>query len=236
MANASKGRIYHYYTCRVCHDYARGSCDQRMIRVEKLEADVWAFVSDLLKDPERLAAGMDRLIEQETSGPADAPEREAKILSDKLGECARLRAAYQDQQAAGLMTIEELADKLEELEGVKVLAETELVNLAERRYRADELYQDKDALLAFRSEAVIRGLDELTPEQKSEVYRLLKLEVSPVPEGLQVSGALLCSETLPLEKASRLRPWPAPFSETSSGLSRTSRPRPRRPSRSRAHR
>ncbi len=186
-----------------------------MIRAEKLEADVWAFVSDLLKDPERLAAGMDRLIEQEMSGRADAPEREAKILSKKIEECARLRAAYQNQQAAGLMTIEELADKLEELEGVKVLAETELANLAERRHRADELHQDKEALLAFRSEAVVRGLDELAPEQKSEVYRLLKLEVSPVPEGICVSGALLCSETLPLEKASGL----LPFSDASSGLS-----------------
>jgi hypothetical protein len=158
---------------------------------------------------------MDRLIAQETSGPADAPEREAKILSDKLGECARLRAAYQDQQAAGLMTIEELADKLKELEGVKVLAETELANLSERRHRADELHQDKEALLAFRSEAVVKGLDELTSEQKSEVYRLLKLEVSPTPEGLQASGALLCSETLPVEKASGL----LPFSDASSGLS-----------------
>lgn len=205
-ANASKGRTYHYYSCKVRNDYRRGLCDQKMIRAEKLEAAVWAFVSGLLKDPEKLAAGMDRLIEQETAGRLDAPEREAEILLDKVSECVRLRTAYQDQQAAGLMTLDELAEKLKELEDVKALTQAELANLSERRRRADELRQDKDAVLAFRSAAVVEGLDALTPEQRSEVYRLLKLEVTPTPEGPRVSGALLYSESLPLENASLLLP------------------------------
>jgi hypothetical protein len=212
---ASQGRTYHYYSCRVRYDYARHDCEQKMIRAEKLEAGVWSLVSGLLKDPEKLAAGMDALIEQEASGRPDSAEREAEILSDKLDECARLRRAHQDQQAAGLMTIGELADKLEELEGVKTLAQTELANLSERRRRVDELRQDKEAVLQFRSEAVVEGLDELTPEQKSEVYRLLKLELTPTPEGMLATGALLYSESLPFEKASRL----LLLSETSSGLS-----------------
>ena len=213
--NASKGQVYHYYSCRVRYDYARHHCEQKMIRAEKLESGVWALVSGLLKDPEKLAAGMDRLIEQEASGRPDTAERETEILSGKLDECSRLRAAYQDQQAAGLMTIEELADKLEELEGVKTLTHTELANLSERRRRVDELRQDKENLLAFRSEAVVQGLEDLSPEEKSEVYRLLKLEVTPTPEGMAVSGALLYSESLPFEKVSRL----LLLSETSSGLS-----------------
>jgi len=213
-ANASKGRTYHYYSCRVRFDYRR-HCQQKMIRAEKLEADVWVLVSGLLKDPDKLAAGMDALIEQEAAGRPDSAEREAEILSSKLDECARLRRAYQDQQAAGLMTLDELADKLEELEGVKALAQTELANLSERRRRVDELREDKDALLTFRSEAVIQGIEDLSPEQKSEVYRLLKLEVTPTPEGMAVSGALLYSEPFLFEKASRL----LPFSDTSSGLS-----------------
>ena len=136
-----------------------------------------------------------------------------------MSECVRLRAAYQEQQAAGLMTMDELADKLGELERTKALAQTERANLSERRRRVEELVRDKEAVLALRSEAVLRGLEDLSPEEKSEVYRLLKLEVTPTPEGMLVSGVLLYSESLSFEKASRLWPWPAPFSETSSGLS-----------------
>ncbi len=213
-ANASKGRTYHYYFCRSRRDRSR-QCDQKMIRAEELEAAVWELVSGLLKDPEKLAAGMDRLIEEEASWRTDGPGRETEILLSKASECARLRTAYQDQQAAGLMTMEELAEKLRELERSKTLAQTELANLSERRRRVEELVRDKEAVLALQSEAVLRGLDELSPEEKTEVYRLLKLEISPMPEGMVVTGALLCSESLPLEKASR----PCPFSETSSGLS-----------------
>jgi hypothetical protein len=135
--------------------------------------------------------GMDRLIEQEAAWRADGPDRESEILLGKVSECVRLRAAYQDQQASGLMTMEELAAKVEELEHAKELAQTELANLSERRRRVEELIRDKEAVLELRSEAVLRGLDNRSPDEKSEVYKLLKLEVTPTPEGMEVSGALL---------------------------------------------
>jgi hypothetical protein len=46
-----------------------------------------------------------------------------------------LRKAYQDQQATGLMTLEELREQLEELETTRRLAQTELEALAEREAR-----------------------------------------------------------------------------------------------------
>jgi len=128
-----------------------------MIRADKLEPAVWELVSGLLKDPKKLAAGMDRLIEQEAAWRADGPDRESEILLGKVSECARLRAAYQEQQAAGLMTMDELAAKIEELEHTKALAQAELANLSERRRRVEELVRDKEAVLAIRSAAVVRG-------------------------------------------------------------------------------
>ena len=185
---------YHYYFCRVRRDYKRGSCDQKMIRVDRIEPVVWSFVSGLLADPERLSAGIDAMIEGELTTRGADPGRERKILSEKVAECARLRAAYQSQQAAGLMTLEELSDRLKELEEGKRLAQAELANLSERLHRAEELYQDKEALLAFCSETIPEGLSELTPEERAHVYGLLKLEVSPMPEGFEVSGAFCTSE------------------------------------------
>ena len=193
---------------------------------------MWDLVSGLLKVPEKLAAGMDRLIEQEAAWRADGPDRESEILLGKVSESTRLRAAYQDQQAAGLMTIEELAAKLEELEHVKALAQAELANLSERKRRVEELVRDKEAVLALRSGAVVRGLDELSPDEKYEVYKLLKLEVTPTPEGMEVSGALLYSESLSFEKAFRA----PPSARRRAASPSTWRLRPRRRDLSRARR
>ena len=96
-ANASKARTYHYYFCQPRRNRS-GPCEQRMIRADKLEPVVWELVSGLLKDPERLAAGMDRLIEQEATWRADGPDRESEILLGKVSERARLRVATRNSR------------------------------------------------------------------------------------------------------------------------------------------
>ncbi|HZG64780.1 MAG TPA: hypothetical protein VEY13_14950 [Rubrobacteraceae bacterium] len=45
------------------------------------------------------------------------PEREARAWLEKLAEADRKRNAYQDQQAEGLLTLDELRAKLLALEG-----------------------------------------------------------------------------------------------------------------------
>ncbi len=186
-------KSYHYYVCRVRHDYNRGSCDQKHVGAEKAEAAVWSFVSGLLKDPERLSAGWDALISEELSDGRD-PGREARVLHERVDECARLRAAYQDQQAAGLMTLDELAAKIKELEEAKALAQAELESLSARQQRADDLARDRAALLKFCSESVPQALEDLSPEGKNHVYGLVKLEVVPTDKGFRASGVFCTSE------------------------------------------
>jgi site-specific DNA recombinase len=54
------GRTYHYYICVSRNELRNmGSCRQRVIRAEEAEADVWEFISGVLKDPERLRVGYD---------------------------------------------------------------------------------------------------------------------------------------------------------------------------------
>ena len=50
--------------------------------------------------------------------------------------------------------------------------------------------EDRDALLASMAETIPKDLDDLAPEEKNIVYRMLRLEVTPASEGYQVSGAL----------------------------------------------
>ncbi|MDP8939773.1 MAG: hypothetical protein M3N10_05695 [Actinomycetota bacterium] len=48
------------------------------------------------------------------------------MWADQVAECVRLRTAYQDQQAAGFMTLKELGERLQKLEDTRRIAEAEL--------------------------------------------------------------------------------------------------------------
>jgi site-specific DNA recombinase len=89
---------YHYYTCarrrklgKIC------SCTQRFLQAAEVEPTVWAFVSNLLTDPEKIRAGMERLIEQEQASEPQDLEREVKAWKKKMAEYTPLRNAYQVQ-------------------------------------------------------------------------------------------------------------------------------------------
>jgi hypothetical protein len=134
---------------------------------------------------------MDRLIDQERVGTRSDPEREAAAWAEKVTECDRLRGAYQDQQAAGLMTLAELGSKMEELEGTRRMAEAELAALAAREERAEELERDRDALLEIYAGAIPEALDRLDGEERNTVYRMLRLEITPQEDRtLDVRGIL----------------------------------------------
>ena len=107
------------------------SCGQRMARAEDVEEAVWAFVSEMLGDPDRVRAGVRHLAEQERAvrrAHLD-PDKEARLWVEKVSECARKRSAYQDQQAIGLMTLAELSEKLADLEETRRHVESELALL-----------------------------------------------------------------------------------------------------------
>jgi site-specific DNA recombinase len=192
--NPEGRRIYHYYLCIRRHELRKMcSCTQKALRAEEAEAAIWEFVSRLLKDPETIRAGMERLIEQERSANWGDPERVGRAWADKVAECARLRAAYQDQQAVGLMTLEELGAKLTQLDETRRHAERELAGLKDFQERVEKLEEDRDALLESMSQMVPEALDDLTGEERNKVYRMLRLEVTPTAEGFAVTGALRAS-------------------------------------------
>jgi Recombinase zinc beta ribbon domain len=189
----SSGRLFHYYVCRRSPASRKsGECAQRCVRATRVEDAVWRFVSELLKDPDRITAGMEELIEQEREAGRDDPQQEAELWEEKIAKCSRLRSAYQDQQAAGLMTLEELGSKLAKLDETRRVAEAELAALEVREERVRELEADRDALLASYAEVVPEALGGLTGDERMRVYEMLQLEVVPAPEGYEVRG-VLCS-------------------------------------------
>jgi chromosome segregation ATPase len=160
------------------------------VRAAEAEGRVWAFVAGLLRDPERVRCGIERLVEERTP-PGRDPEREAGEWAERIAACDRRSGAYQDQQEAGLTTLDELGSKLRELDDTRRAAERELAALKDRRRRAEVL----EELLESMAEMVPEALDGLTGEEKNRVYRMLRLEVAPCPEGYEVSGALCAGAT-----------------------------------------
>lgn len=104
----------------------------------EVESVVSEFASGPLKDPEEIEAGMDKLIHVELAARGGDPEQEARAWTRKIAGYDRLRAAYQDQLAAGYMTLDERSAKLEELEGARKLARAESTNLQTRAERVEE--------------------------------------------------------------------------------------------------
>ena len=182
---------YHYYACNRRRQL-RKICEraQRSLSATEVEETVWRFVSVLLKDPEKVRAGMNRLIEQELSERSGDPQREAEAWTKKIAECDRLRNAYQDRQAGGLMTLDELGSKLKELERTRELAHVELGRLLKRRERVDELEHDRDAVVESYAGVLPEALEALSGEERRRLYGMLRLEVAPAPDGLEVTGAL----------------------------------------------
>ncbi len=86
------------------------------------------------------------------------------------------------------MTLDELKEKLERLEETRTLALSELSKIEGRLERIAALEEDKDALLEQYSALVPESLTELSPQEKDHLYHMLKLEVAPTKEGLQVFG------------------------------------------------
>jgi flagellar motility protein MotE (MotC chaperone) len=149
---------------------------------------------------------METLIEEQerATGPQDIA-KEAKGWKQNVAEYARKRSAYQDQQAAGLMTLEELGSKLQELDDARRLAQAELEALTRRQEHIEELEKDREALLKSMAEMVPHALEGLTPGERNKIYRMLRLEVAPFEEGYEVNGAFCRSGLLsPLGAAERI--------------------------------
>ena len=112
---------------------------------------------------------------------------------DKLAETDRMRSGYQEQTAKGLMTLDELAARLRELEGTRRTAERELAILKDRRESMDRLEHDKDLLLDHYAGMAPEALNSLTPEERHQVYKMLRLKVTAHLSGdVELAGNLVC--------------------------------------------
>ena len=183
---------YHYYHCRNHHKRGDAACaHKRSHRAADVEGAVWGLVAGLLRDPERLRVGLDAVIEAERTGGRGDPEREARSWLDRLAELDRKRARFQDMAAEGLIRFEELRAKLRETDEARRSAQRELAEVEGRRGRIEQLERDRDAIMEHYAGLVPEALDDLTGEERHQIYRMIRLRVTVRPDGgLDVEGVL----------------------------------------------
>jgi site-specific DNA recombinase len=187
---SKRSGTYFYYTCRTPYAKGRGSCSgAKHLSAEKLEAGVWEAVRGLLTDPGRLRIGLNAMIEQERAGVRGDPDEELQMWAEKLAELRSKRERYQEMAADDLLTFDELRARLAALDAARKTAERELAALRDREERLRGLERDRDALLASYARRAPDALAALAPEERHQVYKMLKLGVVASPDGsLGLSG------------------------------------------------
>lgn len=193
VSSPDKRRLNHYYRCSKRLKDGKDACGQRKnYRADIAEPQVWELVSGILQNPEQLRADLERMIEVEREGMRGDPDREAKTWLEKLAEVSRLRSTYQEMAVKGLITFEELEEKLQGLEETRKMAERELEALRSYRERVEQLERGKDTILEAYAGMAPGALASLTPEERHRVYEMLKLRVVAQLDGtLEVNGALV---------------------------------------------
>jgi hypothetical protein len=185
------GTLLHYYSCRSRYNTgpSRDCPNRKHLRAERIEEQIWGFVSGLLRDPERIRDGLNRLIENERANVGRDPERGAEFWSRKLSEVEVERRGYHRLAAKGHMTDEELSAALSELDETHETAARELEAVRVRGEALKRLEDDRDALMESYAGAVKETLEDLEPEERHRIYKLLRLSVRFRPDWpLEVSG------------------------------------------------
>jgi chromosome segregation ATPase len=182
MTYNRRGKPYFYYTCRTFYEKGRDICPGRInFRAVELENRVWSEVSGVLKSPERLRQGLERMIERER-GEQD-PSDETVRLTRLLDEIEAKRARFQHLYAEDVIDMEDLRARLSELEATYTEAQRRRDDLEARRKHLKELERDKEELLASYQIAARESFEVLSPEDRNGIYRRLNLAVKVQPDG-----------------------------------------------------
>jgi hypothetical protein len=200
--DSRNGRRYCYYRCpkRGRHGVRKVCINGKHHRAAEAEAAVWDLISRLLKHPERLRRGLDEMIEQERAGMRGNPDQEAASWMEKLSEVEQERRGYLRLAAKGHMTDEELDEALAELEETRTTAEDELAAIRGRKEILEELERDRDALLESYAQMTPEALDALTPEERRQVYGMLRLKVEVYADGRMEARGVLSEDVCKLHE------------------------------------
>jgi hypothetical protein len=128
----------------------------RTVRAEEAETRVWAFVSEILTNPQRLAQGLEKMLEDERQ--PSAGEDETPWLK-RIAEIDLKRERLLDLHLGGEITTEQFRAKSADLEEARLAAEGQLEAARSRLARLNDIEQSKDALISHYASHCAAGAD-----------------------------------------------------------------------------
>jgi hypothetical protein len=146
----------------------------RSLRADEAERRVWEFVSDILTHPARLTQGLEKMLENERQ--PSAGEDETSWLN-RIAEIDLKQERLLDLHLNGDITTEQFHSKSEELKEAHLAAEGQLEAARSRRSRLKDIERSKETLISHYASLVPSGLQELTPDERRRVYRMMHLRV-----------------------------------------------------------
>src|SRR5215211_566351 len=186
-------RTYLYYVCVAGAHHKPHTCSARKHhKAEEIETRVWVAVSKILKDPERLRAGLDHMIKQESCGVHGDPATETERWLKESSAAGHKRTRYQELAAEGLIEFEELRARLAALDDTRKTAEQELRALEHRTEHLAQLERDRDNLLENYAGLLPEAIDALGSEERHRVYRMIGMEAHLAADcSLEISGDVM---------------------------------------------
>nr|MBA3951363.1 recombinase zinc beta ribbon domain-containing protein [Rubrobacter sp.] len=183
----NRGKVDHYYRC-LGHHQRRICPNNRHYRAEELEARVAGGVWLLFRDPEKVLAHIDERIEREALRD---PAEEAKVWEERIAGLDRKISRAQDLAIEGLVSKEQLRQKVEALGAKREQAKQELGALEDRRGRLEQLERDRRAMLSLYAQGLMGAFDHFPAEDRHGVYKKLKLRALAHQDGmLELAGSL----------------------------------------------
>jgi hypothetical protein len=167
-----------YYRCGKRYRLGKYACSQgKHFRAEEPEALVWQFVSGILKDPAKLRRGIDKMLDEMKTLVSRSPGEDEESWLKKLAELESREERLLDLYLEGKLEVSRYESRVSQLKQSRKTIEEELGRIRDRTAHIERVEQDRDALLSYYSQLAVERLDELEPEERNRIYRMLGLTV-----------------------------------------------------------
>jgi site-specific DNA recombinase len=186
----TSARTIYYYRCYGSDAYRHGGtplCPQKPIRQDLLDPIVWGEVVRLLDDPSLIENELKR--RQEAARHANPTNRRLEALAQEetrlRNSMERLLTAYQE----GLMSLEELRQRMPALKGRSQTAQDEVLALKAMAFDQSATLKLADVLSSFR-ERLQKNAGTIDVSEKRRITRLLLKEVAVGDDTLTIRHSI----------------------------------------------
>jgi site-specific DNA recombinase len=185
LKRKKRGKVDYYYRC--LGHWHEGACsNKKHHRAEDLELRVASGVASLFGDRDTLLSHIDERIRQETESN---PEREAIVWTKRIAALDRKISRAQDLAIEGLISHDDLRERLAGMRREKETAKRELEAVKNKKEHIEELKSHRRYLLDRYAAGLALKFRYFPPDERHRIYKKLGLMVRVGPDGtLEIEG------------------------------------------------